>query len=280
MRRLILGLVIVIMSLVGTDAFAFVGIDDYTVLMLHFNGEDGSTTFTDDSFSSHTVTAHDDAQIDTAEKKFDTGSALFDGAGDYLTIPDSPDWDLTDGGFTIDSWLRWNDVPITNETIITQYEDAQDLWYFNWGPNVLGADIGGLLCGFISYTGGYHDWTTYTSIWTPAADTWYHIALVKESGYVSANIYIDGVDTTGYVEAYDGYPYSVAGSLRIGYEQDMGGYFNGHMDEFRISKIARWTSDFIPPAELYSTAPISEPATLSLLGLGLVGLLLKKKRTA
>ncbi|MCP5011181.1 MAG: hypothetical protein GY942_14465, partial [Aestuariibacter sp.] len=44
--------------------------DSYTKLMLHCDGADASTTFTDDSASGHTVTPVADAQIDTAQSKF------------------------------------------------------------------------------------------------------------------------------------------------------------------------------------------------------------------
>ena len=87
--------------------------DAYTVLLLHCNGVDESTTFTDSSGggvgSPHTVTAVGNAQIDTAQKKFDTGSALFDGTGDYLSLEDSDDWDFGTGDFTVDCWIYSSD---------------------------------------------------------------------------------------------------------------------------------------------------------------------------
>ncbi len=57
------------------------------------NGADGSTTFTDSATGgSHTWTAYGNAQIDTAQNKFGGASGLFDGSGDYIDTPDSPDW--------------------------------------------------------------------------------------------------------------------------------------------------------------------------------------------
>ena len=43
--------------------------DPYTKLLLHCDGTDGSTVFTD-STGKHTVTAQGTAQFDTAKKKF------------------------------------------------------------------------------------------------------------------------------------------------------------------------------------------------------------------
>jgi len=52
----------------------------------------------------HTVTAYGDAHTDTSVKKFGTASLQLDGTGDYLSIPDSVDWDLGTGDFTIEFW--------------------------------------------------------------------------------------------------------------------------------------------------------------------------------
>lgn len=82
-------------------------IDTYTKLLLHCDGTDGSTTFSDNGVTGHTVTANGNAQIDTAQSKFGNASGLFDGTGDYLTIPDHADWNFGTGNFTIDAWIRF-----------------------------------------------------------------------------------------------------------------------------------------------------------------------------
>ena len=81
-----------------------------TVLLLHCDGTDGATTFTDSSDTSHTVTANGNAQIDTDQSKFGGASGLFDGTGDYLSIPDSADWDFGTGDWTIDFLIRFNAI--------------------------------------------------------------------------------------------------------------------------------------------------------------------------
>src|SRR3990167_5725818 len=74
--------------------------DSYTQLLLHCDGVDAATTFTDEIGKA--VTANGNAQIDTAQKKFGTASGLFDGTGDYLSLADSDDWNFGAGDFTID----------------------------------------------------------------------------------------------------------------------------------------------------------------------------------
>ena len=83
-------------SINSSDQLSFIvssGTAD-TKLLIHADGADGSTSFTDSSASGHTITANGNAQVDTDQKEFGTGSLLCDGTGDYLSIPDHADWDL------------------------------------------------------------------------------------------------------------------------------------------------------------------------------------------
>ena len=81
-----------------------------TQLLLHFDGVDASTTFVDNSNAPHIVSPVGNSQVDTAYSVFGTGSGLFDGTGDWLTVPDSPDWQLGGGSgdFTVDFRVRWS----------------------------------------------------------------------------------------------------------------------------------------------------------------------------
>lgn len=85
-------------------------IDSYTVLLLHCDGDDGSTVFTDSSGYAHTVITNGNAQIDTARYKFGTGSGLFDGSLDYLSIADSDDFEFGTGPFTLEAWIYPNAI--------------------------------------------------------------------------------------------------------------------------------------------------------------------------
>jgi hypothetical protein len=85
-----------------------------------------------------------------------------------------------------------------------------------------------------------------------AVNTWYHVALVRSgnSWYIFQNGSQLGstVTNSGAIQDY-------SGSVYIGkYGFDKSPlYFSGWLDEFRVSKgIARWTSNFTPPASAYS----------------------------
>jgi hypothetical protein len=55
------------------------------VSLLHFDGANASTTFTDQT--GKTWSAYGGVQIDTAQSKFGGASGLFNGASDYITTP-------------------------------------------------------------------------------------------------------------------------------------------------------------------------------------------------
>ena len=210
-------------------------IDSYTKLMLHCDGANGGTTFTDSSDSPHTVTAVGNTHTDTAIKKFGTASGQFDGTGDTLTIPSNAAFGFGTGDWTIDWWFYLDDTGTDphifdnrNSGIQTLYFDTSDsyklIYYVSQSPS--GVKI--------------------TSSSAPTPDTWIHFALVRSSG--TTTMYFDGTSVGSFSDTYD-YP---AGALTIGDYVGGGFGFTGYMDENRISKgIARWTSTFIPPIAAY-----------------------------
>jgi len=237
--------------------------DAYTVLLLHCNGVDASTTFTDSSGggvgSPHTVTAVADAQIDTAQKVFGTGSALFDGTGDYLSIPNSEDQNFGTGNFTIDFWVRYSSITGYQGFFGKAISGTDYLYAYKSDTHKL---------VFVAYKTGVGSSATYvmTSAWSGLAiDTWYHVVYVRNG--TSFLIFIDGVSQT------------LTETIAIGTNDvgnpnkpmlvgcdDGGDYHYGWIDEFRISKgIARWTSNFDTlNLQCYSEATIKEQGSYSL----------------
>lgn len=216
------------------------GIDSFTKLMLHMNGTDTSTTFTDDSLSPHSPTAVGNAQIDIDQSKFGSSSGLFDGSGDYVSVPDSTDWDFGNGDFTIDFWTRFSDVSGNQGWCGRQTSGTSYFYFAKEGSSIR----------FRDYNSG--NIINLSLSWSPSADTWYHIAAVRSGSTIT--IYVDGVSigsagvgATSFLDRSD--------PLFIGSSFDTAYHLNGWMDEFRWSKgIARWTSNFsVPTAEYGST---------------------------
>lgn len=185
--------------------------------MLHCNGTDGSTDFPDVSDSNHTINVTATAEVDTAEKKWGTGAALFDGDSGYFSIDDSVDWDISTN-FIIDFQVKHTDHA-GFEYYLIQIEDTNNFWQFGHG------DANGLIFQ-IKSGGSYIVDMPYGG---EIADTnWHHIALCKVGN--EYGIYNDGSQVSYLSDAdMDAF----VASLYIG-SSGASGYFDGHLDEIRI----------------------------------------------
>lgn len=215
--------------------------DTYTKLMLHGDGTDASTTITDEI--GNTVTANGNAQIDTAQKKFGTGSILFDGTGDYLSVPDSDSW-YFDGDFTIDLQVRFNSVG-SAQCFLSQQTDSNNRLYFQF-------DNGSAALQFMIDSGGINIITVSKS-WSPSINTQYHVEIDRSGN--NFYMFIEGVQIGTTVTDAD-FPANFTGSLIIGgLGTGTTNPMNGWLDEIRISKgIARHTANFTPPTAAYSAS--------------------------
>ena len=77
-------------------------------LLSGFEGADMSTSFTDESEDARIISGFGNAQIDTAQFRFGSSSLLLDGTGDFLTLPDSDDWEF-DQAMTVEAFVRLNE---------------------------------------------------------------------------------------------------------------------------------------------------------------------------
>jgi len=209
------------------------------VLAMHMDGTNGSTTFTDQK--GNTVTASGNAQISTAQFAPLNGngsSALFDGSGDYLTIPTSTSFDVGSGDFCIEFWLRstggWSGLV------------SRDAGTFATAGNWYLYMQSGYVAFFpISYSSGAPLLTS--SGVTVNNGAWHHVALVRNgSNWVIAD---DGISRAS--ATWSGAMATTTNGLRVGNDATQAGDdFSGNIDDLRFTKgFARYTSfPFTPPA--------------------------------
>jgi len=219
--------------------------DSLTKLLIHFDGVDAATAYTAET--GQVVTFAGTAQLDTAQKKFGTASLLLDGNSDYVTVPNSTDFDFGTGDFAIEFRARWNDRTGL-QILVGRGIAGTDCWYiFKDATHHLGLY-------FIRDSAIKGHYTT-NDVVISADNTWYSI-VVERSG-TGAYIFIDGVSKTLALGTAFGTNNvgSLSAVLNIGRGMDGGvyNYLNGWIDEVRISKgIARWTEDFTPQSYAYS----------------------------
>lgn len=221
------------------------GIDAYTKLMMHGNGTDGSTTFTDSSASPKTFTAYGNARIRTAESKFGGAAMYFDGTGDWIDTPDSADFALGNSDFTIDFWMKRDAINVLRyvfgqsnssqsaaSTSVVVYIQSNNIVNFTW-------------------SNGSSTFNLASSA-TISDTNWHHIAIVRTTGYFY--IYIDGAQSGSYNIGTAAINNS-ANKFAIGrFGEYTGTPFAGYIDEFRYRVgDAAWTSNFTPPPSEYTT---------------------------
>jgi hypothetical protein len=200
-------------------------------LLLHCDGANGSTTFTDNSPSQKTITALGNAQITTVDPKFGTGAILLDGTGDYVRASASADFNFGTGNFTIEFFVRWtNLVGPSGLHFLWDTGTAGTALRFQDGNNFL-FYLEGVVQSGILVTG-------------LTINTWYHIAVVRSG--TSVNLYLDGIlrgtRTTSAALGNSTLPFTM-GALGSG-----GFATQGRLDEFRVTKgVARYTANFTPP---------------------------------
>ncbi len=240
----------------GTTSVSIIlspGNDSYTKSLLHMNGADGSTTFTDSADGgTHTWTAHGNAQIDTAQSVFGGASGLFDGTGDYIDTPDSEDHEPAAGDFTLDLRVRFNSVTGL-QTLFGRRTDVEGNQKDFFGAYYDAATHRLNFAAVVNEVGK----GTYYCPWTPSTGIWYHLAFVRSGS--NFYIFINGVSQTlteGAAINSNNLTFSLTGEkLTVGrYGNWNDYYFNGWIDEFRFSKgIARWTANFTPPGAPYGS---------------------------
>jgi len=225
-----------------TSTAAYNAVGDYyeprtaLTLLVQSDTTDGSTVFTDTSGNGETVTANGTVQHDTAQTVLGSSSSiLFNGSsGDTLSVDHNTRYDLDGDYWTIHFWVR---APAGNSStleILNKLTASDGL--VGWRVRISTTNkIEFVTSAGAGMTGG----TTLT------ADTWTHVAIVKNNG--TDKIYLDGVeDATGtFTSVSTGTRDVLAGG------RDSDRNFTGHMSEIIIlNDAAIWTTGFTPPTAL------------------------------
>ena len=211
-------------------------------LLLPFNGTNGSTTFTDLSSNAFAVTRFGNTQISTAQAKYGSGSALYDGTGDYLTL--IPAAALQ---FPADFTIEFDLYPTTtnDDILLSSSSDS----------NTQGIRINEGSTGHISaFLNGTQVITARAGGIT--ANAWQHIALTRSG--TTTRIFVGGVQQGASNTSWAGtFRIDVIGTFFFNGSRftSPAGDFTGHLENLRLTKgVARYTSNFTPPTAAFPTS--------------------------
>lgn len=224
------------------------------VLLLHMDGADGSTTFTDEMGKAVTR-GGTTATISTASSAPLTGntaSALFTGAAEYLSIADHADFAFGNGEFTVEMFVR--------PAAISGYQSLYTKRLSHSAVGPLGIRISSV--GSVTVDTSSNGWSSNLSLDSDktrpdlrmAVGVWRHIAVTRVGGTVT--LYVDGVAVdSGSIASLslvsNTHPVRIGGDVALY-------HFNGRIDEVRVIKgEAKWLSGFTPPTIPYSSGDIT-----------------------
>ena len=187
-----------------------------------------------DSAAQNNLTLIGTAKTSTAQYKFGTASLLLDGDSDYVQSLVTP---FGTGDFTVECFVRINNIN-TNQGFF-QIADG-------WATSSVKGPALEIRSGRWRWFYGTNGNAWHGSAGPAANDTWYHVAFVRNG--TTSTFYADG---TAVLTATDSTDYTW-GHLAIGLNHDANYYFGGYIDEFRISYMARYTSNFTPATEPFA----------------------------
>ena len=201
--------------------------------------------------------ANNGGSITTAAVKVGTSSLRLQ--NQYLRYPHRAEYDFT-GEWTIEGWFYWDTLPVSvgssGDCIFSKYDPV-----FASKNFMIGAE--NAVNGYVNFywknnASSTHNGSSGTIIAQYFNDNirqqWNHIAVVREPLDGSIHFYLNGVEhpSTASNQVIDN---DIANSadhdLAIGYYQASSDSrnFDGYVDDFRISTVARYTSNFTAPTE-------------------------------
>ena len=215
----------------------------YTVLLLHCNGADNSTTFFDASVYHKTVTAYGNAAVKTAQSRFGGASLGLDGSGDYLLSASASQFNLGANDFTIEFFVYFINGGHGNDwaRILQIKNNSSDGGLYivsNASDNPARLLVQGYRSG------------SYFNLISPAGAisnlAWHHVFLKKLGGAYS--LFVDDA-LYGYSTPSPAYTHQ-EGAVCIGSNTAGGESFYGYLDEIRITNgVAR--PDSTPPSAAF-----------------------------
>tara|TARA_B100000003_G_scaffold7272_1_gene6462 strand:+ start:367 stop:3213 length:2847 start_codon:yes stop_codon:yes gene_type:complete len=187
------------------------------------------------------ITANGNAAA-SSSTPFGKGSVSFDGNNDYLSIADSPNFNLGSGDFTIEAYVYANSFG-SWDGIIGQWPQQSGNSANSWVLEIVGGSlqfyyvVGSTLYGPIN--GG-----------SLSTGTWHHVAAVRSGN--TMYMFKDGVMYGGSGQSVTHTFNNPTSDVTIGGNIASAGYLNGNISNLRLVKgTALYTSNFTP-----STSPL------------------------
>lgn len=217
----------------------------YVELLLKGDGTNGSTVVPDMSRHDRNLKCFGNASISTAAKKYGSGSLVFDGTGDYMTLDNNGNWGLSlANDFTIECYINRGTQVGASSWFFMDFRKSNaaldPLFYLNASNAVVfQVDNIAAIVGPVLTSG-----------------QWYHVAATRSNGKI--RMFVDGA----LVGTYQSKTPMTDTFLTLGAPNDrrnatVNFKFTGYLDEIRLTNgFARYIDDFIPPRTHPTRGPV------------------------
>lgn len=194
----------------------------------------GNNGVLDSSTPAHIMSLIGSAVRTVTQQKYGTGSIDTRASStSAVTSPDSADWDMGAGQFTMEGYVRFTSSPSTSAFLCQWDNGVNNTWFF------------GMVSGsIVMYLNGT---ATLSAAWSPTLNTWYHVAVDRDG--TNLRLYVDGV-----VKGTVANSTTITNSAAILMIGNDGANRNhpGFLDEMRITKgVARYAGAFTPPTAAF-----------------------------
>jgi len=210
---------------------------DNVSLLLHMDGTNGSTTFTDSGPNALTVTSSS-ATISTTQSKYGGSSGYFGGSS-YI-VANNALLNISTGDFTVEGWIYFNTVASGQQPVSIYSGTSISFAIFTASS--------GTLNYYLSSNGSSWNLASGVLMGSVATSGWYHFAIVRNGSVFTP--YLNGVSGTNTTSAsnLNSQQQFVAGAS----PNFSTGWFNGYLDDLRVTKgLARYTANFTPPTTAF-----------------------------
>jgi hypothetical protein len=214
------------------------------VLLSHFDGANGSTTFVDNSPLALSLTQTGAGRtLTTAQQKFGTASLQSANDSGAVTAATNTAWQFGAGRFTVECFIRPTLAPSGVRGLVTVFGGSSNQgWFLGFNGNTMNF--------FYSTTGT--DNPVVTGAYTPTINTWAHIAADRDASNV-LRVYVDGVVVASATAAVTFF--NSTQTLKVSNDNNGTRGFVGQIDEVRITKgVARYAGAFTPPSTAFPNA--------------------------
>jgi Concanavalin A-like lectin/glucanases superfamily len=214
-----------------------------TIILMHFDGTNGSTTYTDAAGTVTSFSTTGTASISTAQSVFG-GSSLSLAASSWIAgTPSNTGLNIGTGDFTIELRGYITAIPTPNPINFCSFQPVSGRPAFNLGMNASG--------NIFAYISDLSNGNGYDGSSAISLNAFHALAVVRTSSTIY--LFLDGAAAGSFSNPgrslnLNGILFSVGSNTTAGANAAASMY----VDELRVSKIARYTSAYTPASSPFT----------------------------